>query len=88
MENRLLQPYFRVKRMDFDWSCDSGIDISVTAINYIEVRGDALAEGEEPEAAYDKDILGTIDARIAAREQAAEAAEFAVSTLMRKSGEL
>ena len=88
MENRLLQPYFRVKRMDFDWSCDTGIDISVTAINYIEVRGDALAEGEEPKAAYDKDILGTVDPRVAAREQAAEAAEFAVVTLMRKSGEL
>lgn len=84
MENRLLQPYFRVKRMDFDWSIDSGIDIGVQAINYIEVRGDSLTEGEEPETALKREA----SAIEAAEEQAKEAKEFAVTTLMRKSGEL
>lgn len=49
VQNRLMQPYFRVKRLDFDWSFDAGVDVSVTAINYIEVRGDELPEGEEVE---------------------------------------
>jgi hypothetical protein len=84
MENRLLQPYFRVKRMDFDWSVDSGVDISVTAINYIEVRGDALEAGLEP-----KKVSEAADnAAQAAEEQAKEASNFAVTTLMRLAGEL
>lgn len=46
-EASLLQPYFRVKRMEFSWDIEKGIDIGVLAINYIEVRGDTLPKGEE-----------------------------------------
>lgn len=47
VKNRLIQPYFRVKRMDFDWSFEQGVDVAITGINYLEVRGDALPSGEE-----------------------------------------
>lgn len=47
VRNRIIQPYFRVKRLDFDWSVDNGVDITLTGINYLEVRGDSLPEGEE-----------------------------------------
>lgn len=45
--NQFLLPYFRVKRMDFDWSIDSGIDIGITAINYLVVPSASLPDGEE-----------------------------------------
>lgn len=48
-ENALLQPYFRVKRMEFSWDIEKGIDVGVQAVNYIEVRGDELPKGEEIE---------------------------------------
>lgn len=48
-ENATTQPYFRVKRMDFTWDVEKGIDINVQGINYIEVRGDSLPKGEEIE---------------------------------------
>lgn len=48
-ENALMQPYFRVKRMEFSWDIEKGIDIGVQAVNYIEVRGDTLPKGEEIE---------------------------------------
>jgi hypothetical protein len=46
-ENSLTQPFFRVRHIDFDWTIENGIDISVTAVNYIEVRGDKLPNGKE-----------------------------------------
>lgn len=48
-DNSILQPYFRVKRMEFTWSIEKGIDIGVLGVNYIEVRGDSLPKGEEIE---------------------------------------
>lgn len=48
-ENALMQPYFRVKRMEFSWDIEKGVDIGVQAVNYIEVRGDTLPKGEEIE---------------------------------------
>lgn len=48
-ENALMQPYFRVKRMEFTWDSESGLDIGLNAVNYIEVRGDTLPKGEEIE---------------------------------------
>lgn len=50
MRNALLLPYFRVKRLDFTWDIERGVDISVTAINYIGVRGDALEDEPKPDA--------------------------------------
>lgn len=49
-ENALMQPYFRVKRMEFTWDIEKGIDIGVQSVNYIEVRGDTLPKGEEIES--------------------------------------
>jgi hypothetical protein len=46
-ENAPTQPYFRVKRMDFSWDIEKGIDVNVNAVNYIEVRADSLPKGEE-----------------------------------------
>lgn len=45
--NAPLQPYFRVKRLEFTWDIEKGIDIGVQAMNYIEVRGDDLPKGEK-----------------------------------------
>jgi hypothetical protein len=50
MRNALLLPYFRVKRMDFNWDIERGIDVAVTGINYIGVRGDALEDEPKPSA--------------------------------------
>jgi len=38
VQNRHEFPIFRVKRMDFDWSFDQGIDITVAAVNYLQVE--------------------------------------------------
>lgn len=46
---RTLQPNFRVKRLQFDWDIEKGIDITLVAINYLEVRGDNLPATEEPD---------------------------------------
>lgn len=48
MRNALLMPYFRVKRIDFSWDIERGVDIAVTGINYIGVRGDALEDEPKP----------------------------------------
>lgn len=48
-ENALMQPYFRVKRLELSWDVEKGIDIGVQAVNYIEVRADSLPKGEEIE---------------------------------------
>jgi hypothetical protein len=50
MRNALLLPYFRVKRMDFSWDIERGVDIAVTGINYIGVRGDELEDEPKPSA--------------------------------------
>jgi len=44
MENALLLPYFRVKRMDFSWDIERGIDIAVTGVNYIAVEPEKLRD--------------------------------------------
>ena len=56
-KNAILQPYFRVKRMDFSWDVEKGIDVSVTAVNYIELRGDSLPLGEEPDPGEDSESI-------------------------------
>ena len=38
VQNRHDFPVFRVKRLDFDWSFDQGIDITVAAANYLQVE--------------------------------------------------
>lgn len=45
------QPNFRVRRIEFNWDLDQGIDVVVSAINYLEVRGDELPEGDPPATA-------------------------------------
>lgn len=42
------QPNFRVKRVEMNWEMDGGVDVVVTAVNYLEVRGDELPEGDPP----------------------------------------
>lgn len=46
-ENALIQPYFRLKRLEFSWDIEKGIDTSLTSVNYIDVRADTLPKGEE-----------------------------------------
>lgn len=43
------QPFFRVKRIEYQWDVEKGVDISVTAVNYLEVRGDRLPGEAEPQ---------------------------------------
>lgn len=42
-------PQFRLKALRMTWSCDDGVELTITGANYIEVRADkSLAPGEEP----------------------------------------
>ena len=51
MENALLLPYFRVKRMDFSWDIERGVDVSVTGVNYIAVEPEKLVDEPKQTAA-------------------------------------
>jgi hypothetical protein len=77
-QNAVMQPYFRVKRIDFGWDIERGLDIAITAINYIELRGDSLPRGEEPDPGQSPEsILRTIiDA----------AHNFSIASLLRGGG--
>lgn len=77
-KNAIMQPYFRVKRMDFSWDIEKGVDVSIQAINYIELRGDSLPKGEEPDPGEDS---ATILERII---QAAR--NFSITSLLRGGG--
>lgn len=77
-QNAVMQPYFRVKRVDFGWDIERGLDIAVTAVNYIELRGDSLPLGEEPDPGQSPEsVLRTlIDA----------ARNFSIGNLLRGGG--
>lgn len=77
-ENALLQPYFRVKRMEFTWDIEKGIDIGVQAVNYLEVRGDSLPKGEEIEPS-----MTSAEVR---KKQLAEAKNFGMVSLLKGGG--
>jgi len=77
-ENALTQPYFRVKRMDFQWDIEKGVDISVTGVNYIEVRGDTLPKGEE--------ITPAETSAEVRKKQLAEAKSFGIVSLLKGGG--
>ncbi len=69
------QSFYRVKRMEYRWSMDQGIDVVVTGINYLEVRGDELPEGEVQ--------LSAEDVRA---QQAQRAREFPIASHGRRLG--
>jgi hypothetical protein len=49
-QDSMKQPYFRVRRINFDWAIEDGLDVTVTAVNFIEIRGDELPTGLEYES--------------------------------------
>lgn len=77
-ENATIQPFFRVKRMDFTWDMEKGIDIGIVGVNYIEVRADSLPKGEEIEP-----VETTDEIRARLRK---EAQNFGIIGLLRGGG--